>query len=127
MNVKNFIAATALAAFSLVSFAANAGDVKVTCEKRANRSRASIDGSDLNPGWYRAVLKSGTKTVTTPFQVAVGDEAQFDFDSNQGDVAEGATAIPVTFIVNGRVKGYLVDESNLRATRIKESICRVRN
>jgi hypothetical protein len=127
MKLKNLVAATALAAFTLVSSAAIAGDVKVTCEKRANRSRASVDGSNLDPGSYRAVLKSGTKTVTTSFQVAIGDEAQFDFDSNQADIADGATALPLTFIVNGRVKGYLVNESNLRATPLREAICRVRN
>lgn len=124
---KKILAASALAVFTLVSVAAQAGDVKVTCEKRTSRSRASVDGSSLTAGSYRAVLRSGTKSVTSTFMLANGDEAQFDFDSNPADIAEGATALPANFIVNGRVKGYIVNESNLRVTPIKEAICRIRN
>jgi hypothetical protein len=53
-------------------------------------------------------------------------EAQFDFDSNPNDIADGATAIPPNFIVDGRVKGYLVNENRQRVTPIVIAICRIR-
>ena len=117
------LAATLL---SLVSLAATAADVRVTCEKRANRSKASVDGSNLDAGSYRAVLRSGTNRATTNYAAAVGDEAEFDFDSRPADISEGATAIPGSFIVDGRVRGHLVDASGKRVTPVVEAICRVR-
>ncbi len=117
------IAATVL---SLVSLAASAADVRVTCEKRASRSKASVDGSNLDAGSYRAVLRSGTSRATTNYDAAVGDEVGFDFDSRPADIADGATAIPANFIVDGRVRGHLVDASGKRVTPVVEAICRVR-
>lgn len=117
----------AAALLTLVSLAASAADVRVTCEKRGNRSKASVDGSNLESGSYRAVLRSGTARATTNFATTVGDEAEFDFDSRPGDIAEGATAIPGDFIVNGRVRGHLVDASGKRVTPVTEAICRVRS
>jgi hypothetical protein len=124
MKTKAACAATILA---LASFAATAGDVRVTCEKRANRSKVSVDGSSLNGGMYRAVTRSGDRTRRSDLQQAIGDEAQFDFDSNQNDIADGATPIPANFIVNGRAKGWIVNANGVRVTPIKEAICRVRN
>lgn len=126
MSIKNLAAAGMIAMFTLFSFAATAAEAKVTCEKRSSRSRASVDGSDLAPGSYRAVLKSGGKTSRSTYAAAIDDEAEFDFDSNPNDVAEGATPISAAFIVDGRVRGYLVNESNRRVTPIVEAICRVR-
>lgn len=127
MTNRSLIAAGATVFLALFSIAVSAADVEVKCEKRSNRSRASVDGSSLTAGSYRAVLKSGTRTVRSAFSVAIGDEAQFDFDSNPADVAEGATQIPANFIVDGRVRGYLVNESSQRVTPIVLAICRVRN
>jgi hypothetical protein len=110
----------------LAAAAAQAGEVRVTCEKRASRSKASVDGSDLAPGQYRAVLRSGTNVARSGWQAADGDEAQFDFDSRPGDIAEGATAIAPNFIVDGRVKGYLLDASGVRVTPVLTAICRIR-
>ena len=126
MLLKSLIASAALAAMMLTAIEASAADVEVKCEKRSNRSRASVDGSDLTRGMYRAVLKSGGKVVRTQFESSVGDEAQFDFDSNPNDIADGATAIPPNFIVDGRVKGYLVNENRQRVTPIVTAICRIR-
>jgi len=123
---KMFTTASAVALFALGSVAAQAANVQVTCEKRPDRSRASVDGSNLKPGLYRAVLKSGTDHVArSQFEQAVGGEAQFDFDSNQGDVAAGATPIGIRFIVNGRVRGYLVNENFQRVTPIVERQWRI--
>jgi len=126
MNLKSTVAAFTLAALTLASISARAGDVQVSCEKRSNRSRASVDGNNLATGSYRAVLKSGDKTARSPFAQAIGDEVEFDFDSNPNDVAEGATPISSSFIVDGRVRGYLVNENNQRVTPIITAICRVR-
>lgn len=116
-----------LAALSTFAFAAQAADVQVSCEKRSNRSKISIDGSNLASGSYRAVAKSGTRTATTNFDTTVGDEVEFDFDSRAEDIAEGATAITADFIVDGRVKGYLVNSAGTRVTSVVTATCRVRN
>ena len=126
MTLKTLITASVVAALALVSVAANAADVQVTCEKRSNRSRASVDGENLKRGSYRAVLTSGGKVARSNFDQTIGDEVEFDFDSNQNDIAEGATPIAPGFIVDGRVRGYLVNESNQRVTPIVTAICRVR-
>lgn len=109
-----------------LSFAATAGDVRVRCEKRSNRSSVSVDGSDLAPGAYKAIVRSGTATITSNFDTALDDEVEFDFDSSRGDIAEGAVPIPAGFIVNGRVKGWIVNANNQRATPVVEATCRVR-
>jgi hypothetical protein len=36
--------------------------------------------------------------VTAPARRAVGDEVEFDFDSNRNDIAAGATRIAANFI-----------------------------
>jgi hypothetical protein len=83
--------------------------VRVRCERGANRSKISVDGTNLAAGTYGAQVVSGTSTAAAELQAAVGDEAEFDFDSDPGDVAAGATPIPATFIqgtppqVTGRV------------------------
>jgi len=126
MTFSKLIAVTALASLAFVTVGASAADVDVRCEKRSNRSKASVDGSNLASGQYRAVLKSGTRTARSPYDQTIGDEIEFDFASNPNDIAEGATAIPADFIVDGRVRGYLVNASNQRVTPIVTAICRVR-
>jgi hypothetical protein len=127
MTIKTLLAGAALACLSLAAFGASAADVEVRCEKRSNRSKASVDGSNLRSGQYRAVLRSGTKAKRSPYDQTIGDEIQFDFDSRPADIAEGATAIPADFIVDGRVRGYLVNTNNERVTPIVTAICRIRN
>jgi hypothetical protein len=70
----------------------------VTCERRADRSRASVDGNNLASGNYRARVTSGANTATSGLAPTVGDEAEFDFDSDPGDIAAGATPIAAAFI-----------------------------
>lgn len=112
---------------TVVSFAASAADVEVKCEKRGNRSKASIDGSNLDPGAYRAVLSSGTARAVSGYATAIDDEVEFDFDSRPADIAEGAKAIAPGFIVDGRVRGHIVDASGRRVTPVVTAICRVRS
>lgn len=127
MTISRFVAAAALASLSLTAFTATAAEVEVRCEKRSARSSASVDGSNLTSGQYRAVLKSGTKIARSPFAETIGDEAQFDFDSKNTEVAEGATSIPLDFIVDGRVRGYLVNTEGARVTPVVTAICRIRS
>lgn len=126
MTRKYFMAASAAAILVLFATAASAADVDVRCEKRSNRSSASIDGRRLASGFYRAVLKSGGKTVRSAFDQAIANEIAFDFDSNPNDISLGATPIPANFIVNGQVKGYLVNQSGQRVTPIATVACRIR-
>jgi len=127
MSFRPHLRLAAIAALSTIAFAAHAADVEVSCEKRSNRSKISIDGNNLASGSYRAVAKSGTRTATSDFATTVGDEAEFDFDSRPADIAEGATAIGAGFIVDGRVKGYLVNASGARVTPVVTAVCRVRS
>jgi hypothetical protein len=72
--------------------------VTVTCEVRSNRSRISVDGNNLASGSYQATVASGASAATASAKPTVGNEVQFDFDSDSGDIAAGATAIDATFI-----------------------------
>jgi hypothetical protein len=74
--------------------------IRLRCERRSNRSKISVDGRGLVPsgGRFRARVTAAGGTVTSPLQRAVGDEAEFDFDSNRNDIREGATRISATFI-----------------------------
>jgi hypothetical protein len=72
--------------------------VRITCERRANRSKISVDGRGLPAGSYSARVVSGANEAVSAVRAAVGDEAEFDFDSDRGDIAASATAIIATFL-----------------------------
>lgn len=74
------------------------GSISVSCEKRSSRSRISVDGRNLPSGSYTARVTSGANSKTAVARRTVGDEVEFDFDSNRNDIAAGATAIPAGFI-----------------------------
>lgn len=73
-------------------------EIRVRCEKRSDRSRASVDGYGLRDGSYTARLVSGANEAVAAAQAAVLGQAEFDFDSDAGDIGAGATAIPVSFL-----------------------------
>jgi hypothetical protein len=78
-----------------------AAAVRVRCEVRSGRrSRISVDGNNLTPlnGRFSALVRSGTNLAAAPAQTAIGDEVEFDFDSNPANIAAGATPIAVNFI-----------------------------
>lgn len=105
---------------------AHAATVTVACEKRADRSRISVDGAGLtNRTQYYAVASSGANLAQAQPEVARRGEAQFDFDSNPHDIAMGATAISPTFIVDAKVTGSI---HRLDGTQvgIATATCRVR-
>lgn len=105
------------------------GLVRVRCEKRANRSKISVDGRSLSAGNYAARVSSGSNQMVSASRPAVAGEAEFDFDSNQNDIVAGAVAIAPSFIVvnagGPEVTGELLDA----AGNVVDSLsvdCRVR-
>lgn len=107
-----------------------AASLRVRCERRSNRSKISVDGNNLRPrnGRFRARVRAAGGTVTSATKRAVGDEAEFDFDSNRNDIAQGAKRIPANFIrarSGPDVIGEILDsQGRLIATRGAE--CRFR-
>ena len=74
-----------------------AATLRVTCERRTNRSKISVDANNVSPrnARYRARVRAAGGTVTSALKRAIGDEVEFDFDSN---TEPGATRIPANFI-----------------------------
>jgi hypothetical protein len=85
--------------------------VRVTCERRSDRSRVSVDGNDLASGSYAARIVSGGNEALSPARPTVGDEVEHDFDSEPDDIAAGATPIAADFLVGSPVSvtGQLLD------------------
>ena len=103
---------------------ANAADVRVTCEKRSDRSKVSVDGNNLAAGNYIAKIISGSNTKKSAPKATTGDEVEFDFDSDPGDVAAGATRIGRGFI-QGQVTGQLINEKGFTVAQATRT-CRMR-
>ena len=80
-------------ATSLSAADANTVGIRIKCEKKSNRSSISVDGRNLTPGSYSAVVKSGDNKASAELKSSTGDETGFDFDSNQGNIVAGAVAI----------------------------------
>lgn len=89
---------------------ASAAGIRVKCEKQANRSKVSVDGRGLAAGEYYANIISGDNQKAS-LPVTGGGEIEFDFDSDKGDIAAGATAISPKFIQDGKVTGQIVEPS----------------
>ena len=70
----------------------------VSCEKRAGRSRVSVKGQNLTAGAYHARIRSGANTAASGPAPAVSGQVEFPFDSDPGDIAQGATPIGADFI-----------------------------
>ena len=117
-------------AFAAFDASAATPTIRVQCEQRGvQRAKISVDGDNLSPiaGQYRAqvVLVSGLGSATSAGAPLVGDEVEFDFDSNAGDIAAGATAIPKNFI-DGNVTGKILAPNG--ATVISDTVaCRIRS
>ena len=90
--------------------AADAATLRLRCERRLDpaRSTISVDGQGVAPNaLFSARVISGTRQVTARPLAALGDQVEFDFDSNPNDIRAGATAIPVNFIQGGRVRAAI--------------------
>ncbi len=76
------------------------GNLRLRCEVRPGRSKISVDGKNLSPrnGTFSARIEASGGTAVAGAAKAIGDEVEFDFDSNAGDIEEGATPISATFI-----------------------------
>ena len=119
------VAATfAVAAVSLPTSDAYAASVRVKCEKQANRSKVSVDGRGLVAGSYKAHIISGENNATSEALSGAG-EIEFDFDSDAGNIAAGATAIDSTFIQGGKVIGQIVDSKGHTVTQAT-ALCRAK-
>ncbi len=127
MKRSTFAVLSCLSAMAAtVAIDASAATIRVQCEQRAGRSKISVDGKNLPAGTYAAEAMSGNNVARAPAQAAAGDEAEFDFDSNQNDVRAGATAIASNFIQGGQVTGKILNSQG--ATVISDTVsCRVRN
>jgi hypothetical protein len=84
--------------FTTAAVAADAAQIRVKCERRADRSVISVDGRNLTVGAYSANITSGANSVDAALIHSIGDEVGFDFASNQNDIAQGAVAVPSNFI-----------------------------
>ena len=115
----------AVAALLALGTAAQAQSMSVKCEKRSDRSTASIDGTNLIPGAYGAILTSGPNTAQAPARASAGDEVGFDFSSQQRDIRRGATPLSTIFITGGQATGTLLD-ANGQVVATQTARCRVR-
>lgn len=123
------IAVGCVAALLSMTLVADAAGVRVRCEQRANplRSRVNVDGFELLPanGSFAARVSSGLHAATSGTQVAVGGEVAFDFDSDAGDIAAGATEIAPDFIQGSKVTGQILDAGGNEVAKATAQ-CRVR-
>jgi hypothetical protein len=94
----------------------NAASVDVKCEALGrSRSEISVDGRGLPRGLYRARVQSGgVLKWSREFQRPIRGEVEFDFDSDRGDIQEGATAVSPTYIKNGTVAGKKLPEKLIK-------------
>lgn len=119
----------AMSAVMLAIPDASAATIRVQCEKRTNRARASVDGKDLADGAYTAQIVSGGQTAQSQAQTARRGEVEFDFKSRKDDDDGGKdslTVIPATFIADdGQLTGKILDASG--ATVASDTVaCRIK-
>jgi hypothetical protein len=73
-------------------------DILVECEVETDSSEISVEGKNLGAGEYYAVVTSGGNAAESGTQQLVDDEVEFEFSSDEADIAEGAVAIAADFI-----------------------------
>lgn len=98
----------------------------LSCEKRSDRSKISVNAKGLISGSYSSIVKSGGIQVQSSARSTIGDEVEFDFDSNAGDIAEGATAISADFIQTGTVEAEVIDESSGNTVKTSTADCLIK-
>lgn len=131
--MKHVILSIALGVTAVASAAlptlADAAEARLRCELRVRhmRSRVSVDGRNLAPNaMYTARIASGTAIATSPPATAIGDEAEFDFDSNPADVRAGATAISFNFIRDRTVRAAIFDAGGVQVAGPVTATCDVK-
>ncbi|MGR9052211.1 MAG: hypothetical protein ACU84J_06140 [Gammaproteobacteria bacterium] len=83
--------------------------VFVSCETRSNRSKIDVKGNHVVTGSYQAVVQSGNNQVESGFKAAVGDEVEFDFDSEVGENSD--VLVASDFIQNNSVSAEIKDQN----------------
>jgi len=104
-----------------------AAKILVSCEKRTNRSRVSVDGKNLASGDYSSIIMSGAGSAISLIKTTVGDEVEFDFDSSADDVAKGAKEISSDFIQNGTVNAEIFDNDGNLVVSATNVLCAMRD
>lgn len=132
MKTRSIQSLFALAGFGLLlSSTVSAAELRVRCEQRSvpSRSKISVDAKNLAQpnAMYSVRVISGSNQSTHVPLTAVGDEVEFDFDSNPADIAAGAQSIPGTFIVGGAVQAALFDAAGQIVVGPVSAACRVRS
>lgn len=97
--------------------------LRVRCEIRSNRSKVSVDATSIASGTYKASVTSGGVEVVSGNAETIGDEIEFDFDSDSGDIAEGATEIGSNFIQNSVVTGKIYNASGDLVAGLENVTC----
>jgi hypothetical protein len=122
MNVKKVVGIiiTTLAVNVFFMADASAESIRLRCESRGTaRAKISVDGRGFATNKvYRASVTSGGVTIgsKTAKRPGVNHEVGFDFDSDRGDIAAGATAIPKTFIKNNVVSASIIDPNGFKVS-----------
>lgn len=101
--------------------------ILVSCEKRANRSKISVNGKNLTSGDYSASITSNTGSAVSLIKSTIGDEVEFDFDSAADDIAQGATEISANFIENGMVNAEIFAANGNSIVSATEVLCTIKN
>jgi hypothetical protein len=76
----------------------NGFGILVSCELSTGRSSISVKAKDLAPGTYFATITSGTNEEMTLPLAITDDDVEYDFDSDDDEVDDGATEIDADFI-----------------------------
>jgi hypothetical protein len=99
-------------------------DVKllVICERRQNRSKVSVKAKSLIAGRYLAQIASDGNTANSALKDTQSDEVEFNFDSDPGDIAEGATAITPDFI-QGTVSAKILNAAGVTVAEASSISC----
>jgi hypothetical protein len=106
----------------------NATAMRVTCELRSGkRSKISVDGYGLSGKYYARAYSGGVWSRPSRILTANSShQAEFDFDSDPGDIREGATAIPANFIKGGKIVGSIRRYGTNALIGSMAAACRIR-
>lgn len=118
-------AGTLFAMLSAFAIDASAASIRVKCEVRSNRAKISVDGRGLAAGTYTTEAMSGRNVAVSEAVSPVAGQIETDYDSDPGDIADGATPIPANFVIGGQVIGKILDSAGM--TVVSDTVsCRVR-
>ena len=131
MNIRAASSVACLTAGLILALpaAADAASLRLRCERRFDpaRSQISVDGRNVSPNAiYTARVISGTNQATARPKSAVGNEVEFDFDSNPNDIRAGATRIAANFIRNGSVRAAIFNAAGNMVAGPTTAACEIK-